>query len=178
MPQAPVLNASDAQRLSTVLDGIADASSKDRWAYLDQLRYFCEGADTQLLEAIGGKRFSTQPVLLQLLDTANSLGGPIAVRSAPEQSAVPVGLVVQLLESLLCNATSNLKPFLKSTNGVKNLIATMAHYEELMYDAETGPEILDRACNILCYCTFYHPTSATAIFVAADGALTLPAASA
>jgi hypothetical protein len=164
-----VLNPSDAQRLQTVLDCIAEVTSS-RWAALDQLRYFCEGADTALLEAIGGKRFSTQAVLLQLLDTANELGGPIAVRSAPDHSAVPVGLVVQLLESLLCNATSNLKPFLKTTNGVKNLIGTLSHYEELMYDAQTGPETLDRACNILCYCTFYHPTNATKVFMAADGA--------
>ena len=81
MPAA-TLNASDAQRLQSVLDGIADESSAGRWASLDQLRYFCEGADTPLLEAIGGKRFSTQAVLLQLLKLANGLGGPVPARTA------------------------------------------------------------------------------------------------
>lgn len=85
---------------------------------------------------------------------------------------MPVGLVVQLLECLLCNATVNLKPFLKMTNGVKNLVGTLSHYEELMYDGE-GPDILDRACNVLCYCTFYHPTAAASVFIAADGEMPL-----
>ena len=123
-----------------------------------------------LLEAIGGKQFSTVRVLLQLLDTATEQGGPIAVRSARETQRVPVDMVVELLECLLCNATANLKPFLKTANGVKNLVGTLSHYEEVMYDAELGPEILDRACNILCYCTFYHPSNAASIFLAADGA--------
>lgn len=168
MAPLAVLNHSDAARLQAVLDGI-DESSPARWSSLDQLRYFCDGADTQLLEAIGGKRFSTHSVLLGLLDTAMEHGGPIAVRSAPEHQRVPVGLVVQLLECLLCNATSNLKPFIKAPNGVKNLVLVLSHYEELMYDAELGPDCLDRACNVLCYCTFYHPTQATGVFMAADG---------
>ena len=81
---------------------------------------------------------------LDRVDTAAQLGGPIAVRSAAEHQRVPVGFVVQLLECLLCNATSSLKPFLKMPNGVKNLVGTLSHYEELMYDAD-GPDILDRA---------------------------------
>lgn len=168
MPAAPTLSASDTQRLQTCLEGIADGGSASRWAALDQLRYFCDGANAALLEAIGGKRFSTLAVLLDLLDLAAELGGPIVVRSAEEHQRVPVGLVVQLLECLLCNATSNLKPFLKVPNGVKNLVGTLSHYEELMYDPE-GPDLLDRACNVLCYCTFYHPTNAASIFFAADG---------
>ena len=163
------LNATDSERLQSVLDGIVDESSAQRWAALDQLRYFCDGADTMLLEAIGGKKFSTLAVLLQLLDMATELGGPIAVRTAAGHQRVPVGLVISLIECLLCNATSNLKPFLKNTAGVRNLVTTLSFHEELMYDAEFGPEILDRACNILCYCTFYHPSSATAAFTAADG---------
>ena len=163
------LTATDAQRLQTVLDGI-DETSADRWAALDQLRYFCDGADAMLLEAIGGKRFSTLSTLLQLLDTTAEAGGPIGVRSAPSEAGrVPVGHVLALLECLLCNATSNLKPFLKTANGVKNLVAMLSYHEELMYDAQLGPEILDRACNILCYCTFYHPSSATSIFTNVDG---------
>ena len=79
MPSA-TLNATDAQRLQTVLDAIVDEASVQRWAALDQLRYFCDGADTMLLEAIGGKKFSTLAVLLQLLDTATELGGPVAVQ--------------------------------------------------------------------------------------------------
>ena len=68
MPSAhATLNASDAARLQTVLDGIADEATVQRWSSLDQLRYFCDGADAMLLEAIGGKRFSTLSVLLQLL---------------------------------------------------------------------------------------------------------------
>ena len=66
-----------------------------------QLRYFCDGANDSLLEAIGGKRFNTLPVLLELLQTVEELGGPIAVRKAPEQKRVPAGLVLSLLESLL-----------------------------------------------------------------------------
>ena len=168
MPSTATLNAADGQRLQTVLDAIAEPIPQ-RWAALDQLRYFCDGADAPLLEAIGGKRFSTLHTLLNLLDMATDLGGPVAVRTAPEHQRVPVGLVVALLECLLCNATSNLKPFLKTPNGVKNLVVTLSFYEELMYDAEFGPDILDRACNILCYCTFYHPVPATAIFTAAAG---------
>ena len=165
----PAFSSTDAERLTTCLDGIADDASESRWAALDQLRYFCDGANAALLEAIGGKRFSTLAVLLELLDTAAQLGGPIAVRSAPVRQRVPVGLVVPLLECLLCNATSNLKPFLKMPNGIKNLVTTLSHYEDLIYDAE-GPDILDRACNVLSYCTFYHPASAASIFIAADGA--------
>ena len=169
MPATPTLSASDAQRLQDCLDGLVSMSG-NRWAALDQLRYFCDGANAALLEAIGGKRFPTLSVLLDLLDVAAELGGPIVVRTqASENMRVPVGLVVQLLECLLCNATSNLKPFLKEPNGVKNLVGTLAHYEELMYDSE-GPDLLDRACNVLCYCTFYHPTNAASIFFAADGA--------
>ena len=167
------LNAADAQRLQSVLDSITDESSAQRWAALDQLRYFCDGADTMLLEAIGGKKFSTLAVLLQLLDMATEMGGPIAVRTAPEHHRVPVGLVISLIECLLCNATSNLKPFLKNAAGVKNLVSLVSFHEELMF-AEHGPEILDRACNILCYCTFYHPSSATAAFTAVDGACPVP----
>ena len=178
MAPTAILNHSDAARLQAVLDGIADEETAARWGYLDQLRYFCDGADTQLLEAIGGKRFTTHTVLLGLLDTAMELGGPIAVRSAQEHQRVPVGLVVQLVECLLCNATSNLKPFIKAPNGVKNLVGTLSHYEELMYDAELGPDCLDRACNVLCYCTFYHPQPATTVFMAADGTRTQPPASA
>ena len=63
------LNAADAQRLQSVLDSITDESSAQRWAALDQLRYFCDGADTMLLEAIGGKKFGTLAVLLQMLDS-------------------------------------------------------------------------------------------------------------
>ena len=169
MPKTePTLSSTDADRLSTCIEGVADDASESRWAALDQLRYFCDGANAALLEAIGGKRFSTLAVLLELLDTAAQLGGPIAVRSAAANLRVPVGLVVQLLECLLCNATSNLKPFLKMPNGIKNLVSTLSHYEELMYDAE-GPDILDRACNVLCYCTFYFPATAASIFIDADG---------
>ena len=46
----PVLAPNDAQRLQSVLDGISDEISASRWGSLDQLRYFCEGADTPLLE--------------------------------------------------------------------------------------------------------------------------------
>ena len=165
----PAFSTTDAQRLTTCLDGIADNASESRWAALDQLRYFCDGANAALLEAIGGKRFPTLAVLVELLDTAARLGGPIAVRKCVDvRQRVPVGLVVQLLECLLCNATSNLKPFLKMPNGIKNLVTTLSHYEDLIYDAE-GPDILDRACNVLSYCTFYHPASAASIFIAADG---------
>jgi hypothetical protein len=165
----PAFSTTDAQRLTTCLDGIADDASELRWAALDQLRYFCDGANAALLEAIGGKRFPTLAVLVELLDTAARLGGPIAVRKCVDvRQRVPVGLVVQLLECLLCNATSNLKPFLKMPNGIKNLVTTLSHYEDLIYDAE-GPDILDRACNVLSYCTFYHPASAASIFIAADG---------
>ena len=45
MPATPTLSASDAQRLQTCLDGIVDGGSASRWASLDQLRYFCDGAD-------------------------------------------------------------------------------------------------------------------------------------
>ena len=170
MPRGePCLSTTDAQRLTTCLEAIADPTSESRWAALDQLKYFCDGANAALLEAIGGKRFSTIAVLLELLDNTAKLGGPIAVRKAPPSKRIPVALVVQLLECLLCNATSNLKPFLKMTNGIKNLVSTLSHYEELMYDAE-GPAILDRVCNVLSYCTFYHPSTAAAIFIEAEGA--------
>ena len=49
MPHAATLNSTDSQRLQTVLDGICDEASEQRWAALDQLRYFCDGADTMLL---------------------------------------------------------------------------------------------------------------------------------
>ena len=113
MPTHSTLNASDAARLQSVLEAIADDSSPSRWSALEQLSYFCDGMQ-DVLEAIAGKRFSTLTVLLQLLDTVTELGGPVAVRSAPESQRVPVGEVVRLLEVLLCNATSNLKPFLKT----------------------------------------------------------------
>ena len=100
MPSTATLNAADGQRLQTVLDAIAEPIPQ-RWAALDQLRYFCDGADAPLLEAIGGKRFSTLHTLLNLLDMATDLGGPVAVRTAPEHQRVPVGLVVALLECLL-----------------------------------------------------------------------------
>ena len=86
-----------------------------------------------MLEAIGGKRFPTLANLLSSSIPTIELGGPIAVRTAPEHQRVrPVGLVVALLECLLCNATSNLKPFLKTSNGVRNLVTTMSYHEELI----------------------------------------------
>ncbi len=56
---APTLSQNDAERLQTCLEAIADESSASRWQALDQLRYFCDGANTQLLEAIGSKKFAT-----------------------------------------------------------------------------------------------------------------------
>ena len=162
MPSTATLNAADGQRLQTVLDAIAEPIPQ-RWAALDQLRYFCDGADAPLLEAIGGKRFSTLHTLLNLLDMATDLGGPVAVRTAPEHQRVPVGLVVAL--SACCATTSNLNPFGAEWRQEPRRDALL--YEELM--RRIWADILDRACNILCYCTFYHPVPATAIFTAAAG---------
>ena len=57
MPSA--LNESDTARLVQCIRTVADRANASRWAALEQLRYFCDGADTELLEEIGGKRFST-----------------------------------------------------------------------------------------------------------------------
>ena len=54
-----VLSQQDTERLVTCLDAIADESTPARWAALDQLRYFVDGASPALLEVIGGKRFAT-----------------------------------------------------------------------------------------------------------------------
>ncbi len=151
----PALNAADASRLSECLAAISDTTSESRWSALEQLRYFCDGADAALLEAIGGRRFNTLVVLAGLLEQVEELGGPMRVRSAPTRARVPVGLVLQLLETLLCTATNNLKPFLRQTAGPRLLVRALAHVDELVADPE-GLEILDRACNILCYLTCAH----------------------
>ena len=169
MPQS-LLNQSDTTRLTTCLDAIAAEGDAKRWEALDELRYFCDGADIPLLEVIGGKRFSTLTVLVQLLQLAEELGGPAALRDAPPAHRVPLGLVLRLLETLMCNATANLKPFLKTKDGVRLLIAVLARRDALvgMPDGE-GLAILDHACNLLCYLTFHHPETAAAQFMAADG---------
>ena len=170
MPQ-PLLNSSDTARLTDCLARIEQEDDASlRWEALDQLRYFCDGADIPLLEVIGGKKFSTLAVLVQLLQLAEELGGPAALRDAPPAHRVPLGLVLRLLETLMCNATANLKPFLKTKDGVRLLIAVLARRDALvgMPDGE-GLAILDRACNLLCYLTFHHPETAAAQFMAADG---------
>lgn len=91
MPHVSVtLSTSDAARLTTCLDGIAEASSSARWAALDQLRYFCDGANAALLEAIGGKRFSTLAVLLELLDTTAQMVGRSPCALPPSISVCPL----------------------------------------------------------------------------------------
>ena len=170
MPQ-PLLNSSDTARLTDCLARIEQEDDASlRWEALDQLRYFCDGADIPLLEVIGGKKFSTLAVLVQLLQLAEELGGPAALRDAPPAHRVPLGLVLRLLETLMCNATANLKPFLKTKDGVRLLIAVLARRDALvgMPDGE-GLAILDHACNLLCYLTFHHPETAAAQFMAADG---------
>ena len=164
----PTLSASDSARLTSCLDSISDGRDGSRWAALEQLMYFCDGADTPLLEAIGGKRFTTLAVLVSLLNQMEELGGPIQVRSAPEQKRVPVTLVLRLLESLLCNATNNLKPFLKTKDGVRHLVTLLAQLDVLLHDPE-GLTMIDQACNLLCFCTFHHPEVATTQLVAAGG---------
>ena len=83
MPQ-PLLNSSDTARLTDCLARIEQEDDASlRWEALDQLRYFCDGADIPLLEVIGGKKFSTLAVLVQLLQLAEELGGPAALRDAP-----------------------------------------------------------------------------------------------
>ena len=168
----PTLGASDSARLTSCLDAIADGRDASRWSALEQLLYFCDGADTPLLEAIGGKRFKTLAVLVGLLSQMDELGGPIQVRSAPEPQRVPVQLVLRLLESLLCNAPSNLKPFLKTKDGVRLLITVIARLDSLVHDPE-GLTLIDQACNLLCFCTFHLPELATTQFVAAGGVPTL-----
>ena len=171
MPQ-PLLNSSDTARLTDCLARIEQEDDASlRWEALDQLRYFCDGADIPLLEVIGGKKFSTLAVLVQLLQLAEELGGPAALRDAPPAHRVPLGLVLRLLETLMCNATANLKPFLKTKDGVRLLIAVLARCRDAlvgMPDGE-GLAILDHACNLLCYLTFHHPETAAAQFMAADG---------
>ena len=170
MPQ-PLLNSSDTARLTDCLARIEQEDDAVRWEALDQLRYFCDGADIPLLEVIGGKKFSTLAVLVQLLQLAEELGGPAALRDAPPAHRVPLGLApLRLLETLMCNATANLKPFLKTKDGVRLLIAVLARRDALvgMLDGE-GLAILDHACNLLCYLTFHHPETAAAQFMAADG---------
>ena len=164
----PTLGASDSARLTSCLDAIADGRDASRWSALEQLLYFCDGADTPLLEAIGGKRFKTLAVLVGLLSQMDELGGPIQVRSAPEPQRVPVQLVLRLLESLLCNAPNNLKPFLKTKDGVRLLITVIARLDSLVHDPE-GLTLIDQACNLLCFCTFHLPELATTQFVAAGG---------
>ena len=164
----PTLGASDSVRLTSCLDAIADGRDASRWSALEQLLYFCDGADTPLLEAIGGKRFKTLAVLVGLLSQMDELGGPIQVRSAPEPQRVPVQLVLRLLESLLCNAPNNLKPFLKTKDGVRLLITVIARLDSLVHDPE-GLTLIDQACNLLCFCTFHLPELATTQFVAAGG---------
>ena len=53
------LNSEDAARLQQTLDTIADKANGARWMALDQLRYFCDGANSALLEAISSKQFNT-----------------------------------------------------------------------------------------------------------------------
>ena len=71
----PTLSASDSARLTSCLDSISDGRDGSRWAALEQLMYFCDGADTPLLEAIGGKRFTTLAVLVSLLSQVEEVGG-------------------------------------------------------------------------------------------------------
>ena len=170
MPTA-ALNSADAARLSSCLEAISEDADPGRWTALDQLRYFCDGANPGLLEVIGGKRFNTLQVLLKLLEVAEDHGGPIAVRKVSDLAKrVPVGLVLQLLESLLCNATNNLKPFMKTANGVRLLLSVLDHQEELVHDVEQdGLTLLDRASNVLCFCAFHHPDLAASQLVAANG---------
>lgn len=130
------LSEGDAERLQQTLAAVSDVTSGARWGALEQLRYFCEGAHPALLEAIAAKRFGTLPALLRLLADVEACGGPLAVRSQPEEARVPTGSVLQLLESLLCNATNNLKPFLKNAEGVRLLLAIVSHQEELVHDVE------------------------------------------
>lgn len=164
------LNAADAERLSSCLEAIVDESNPGRWTALDQLRYFCDGANSGLLEAIGGKRFNTLQVLLRLLEASEALGGPIEVRRAPELHRTPVGLVLRLLESLLCNSPTNLKHFMKSSNGIRLLLAIVDHQEALVHDVEQdGLTLLNRACNVLCSCAFHHPDIAASQLVAVNG---------
>ena len=144
MASRPTLGPSDSARLTQCLDAIADDRDASRWSALEQLLYFCDGADTPLLEAIGGKKFTTLAVLVSLLGQMEELGGPIQVRSAPEALRVPVQLVLRLLESLLCNATNNLKPFLKTKDGVRLLIAVIARLDVLVHDPE-GLTLIDQA---------------------------------
>ena len=111
----PTLGASDSARLTSCLDAIADGRDASRWSALEQLLYFCDGADTPLLEAIGGKRFKTLAVLVGLLSQMDELGGPIQVRSAPEPQRVdgPDGALVDVVVPHVlgiyrsCNATGN-----------------------------------------------------------------------
>ena len=42
----PTLGASDSARLTSCLDAIADGRDASRWSALEQLLYFCDGADT------------------------------------------------------------------------------------------------------------------------------------
>ncbi|KAL3892835.1 MAG: hypothetical protein SGPRY_014738 [Prymnesium sp.] len=171
------LSEGDAERLQQTLAAVSDVTSGARWGALEQLRYFCEGAHPALLEAIAAKRFATLPALLRLLADVEACGGPLAVRSQPEEARVPTGSVLQLLESLLCNATNNLKPFLKNAEGVRLLLAIVSHQEELVHDVEQaslipasdGLTLLDRASNVLCYCAFHHPELTASQLVANNG---------
>ena len=82
----------DAQRLQSVLDGIADESSAGRWASLDQLRYFARAptprssrpSAASALNA-GGAAAAPRP--------ANGLRVP-ARTAADERQRVPVGNVL------------------------------------------------------------------------------------
>jgi len=125
------LTEADTARLVQCIRTVADRANPSRWVALEQLRYFCDGADTDLLEVIGGRRFSTLGVLVGLLQEVDDRGGPCALAGAGELARVPVGIVLQLLEALLCSAPNNLRPYLKIDHGVRLLVRFLASVDEL-----------------------------------------------
>ena len=99
MPQS-LLNQSDTTRLTTCLDAIAAEGDAKRWEALDELRYFCDGADIPLLEVIGGKRFSTLTVLVQQLHEHRQRREPLAADHLEQRDVRAVAKVPQLVERL------------------------------------------------------------------------------
>jgi len=139
MPAEAALNKADTSRLVECIRTVADRSNPNRWVALEQLRYFCDGADTELLEVIGGSRFSSLGVLVGLLQEVDDLGGPSALAGTCELARVPVGFVLQLLEALLCSAPNNLEAYLKVDHGVRLLVRLLASVDVLAQSQAREP---------------------------------------
>jgi hypothetical protein len=149
MPAEAALSKADTSRLVECIRTVADRSNPNRWVALDQLRYFCDGADTELLEVIGGQRFSSLSVLVGLLQEVDDLGGHSALAGTSELARVPVGFVLQLLEALLCSAPNNLEAFLKVDHGVRLLVRFLNSVDEFansQVHQRTQPATQRRRC--------------------------------